>query len=101
MYAGPIIDCDIHNNPVSKREYLPYMPKKWRDFVELPGNGELGPLHPASQNVCHLEGINKRLDSYPADGGPPGSSYELLCEQLLDPYGIEIGMLGHDVGGEA
>jgi predicted TIM-barrel fold metal-dependent hydrolase len=101
MYGGPIIDCDIHNNPVSKRDYLPYLPSKWREFVEMPGGGALVPLNPATQNICHPEGVNKRLDSYPDDGRPSGSSYELLCEQLLDPYGVEIGILGHDVGAEA
>ena len=34
-----------------------------------------------------------RADSYPSNGGPPGSDLDLMRRQYLDPGGVEFGML--------
>ena len=34
-----------------------------------------------------------RRDAWPVSGGEPGSDLELMCEQLLDAYGITLGIL--------
>ncbi len=101
MYDGPIIDCDVHHGPVTRHEYLEYLPKAWRDYVTMPGDGRLVPLDPPRQQIDNPDGANLRLDSFPQGGGPPGSSYELMREQLLDPYPIEAVVLGHNPGSEA
>jgi hypothetical protein len=103
MYDGPIIDCDIHNNPVSQLEYFEYLPQRWRDFLTLrDGSPNLSMLGPAYLNAAACpDGLNKRLDAYSDNGGPTGSDYGLMCEQLLDAYDIEAGILDHDVGQQA
>jgi predicted TIM-barrel fold metal-dependent hydrolase len=40
----------------------------------------------------------RRADSFPADGGPPGSDYDLLRDQLLVRYGYHKGVVTFDVG---
>jgi predicted TIM-barrel fold metal-dependent hydrolase len=100
MYDGPIIDCDVHHNPVDRREYLQYLPPEWREFVESPGGGRTVPLITPGMNVDLPDGLNKRVDAFPATGGPAGSDYDLLRDQLLDPYGVEKVVLDFDVGQE-
>ncbi len=38
-------------------------------------------------------GNGMRLDAWPPGGGPPASDLAFLREQLLDPLGIEYGLL--------
>ena len=38
-------------------------------------------------------GNGSRLDAFPPTGGPPGSDLTFMRQQLLDPLGIEYGML--------
>ena len=40
-----------------------------------------------------------RRDSWPPDGGPPGSDVDFIREQLLDPYNITYGVLEPLLGG--
>src|SRR3954469_16658384 len=39
-----------------------------------------------------------RDDAWPQEPGPPGSSYQLMREQLLDPYRVERGLLTFGAG---
>ena len=40
-----------------------------------------------------------RRDSFPPDGGPPGSDVDFIRQQLLDPYNITYGVLEPLLGG--
>jgi uncharacterized protein len=91
-----MIDCDVHNSWASSRELLPYLDPYSRDFLErgeLPGGRDSFPH--AHRPWLHPEGF-LRTDAIPPDGGPPGSSYELLREQLLDRYDLEYAILTGD-----
>jgi hypothetical protein len=94
-YTGPVMDCDVHHRWKTEAEFLHYLPKNWRDYVEHGGI----PLDPAALHYPFPFGTNKRLDTFP-DEGPPGSSYELLRQQLLDRLNIERAVLCFDVGQE-
>ena len=88
-----LIDCDVHNGWASSRELLPYLDPYFRDFVErgeLPGGRDSFPH--AHRPWLHPEGF-LRTDAAPPDGGPPGTSYELLRDQLLDRYDVEYAVL--------
>ncbi len=98
MYRGPIIDSDVHHTWRSDEEIIEYLPKRWREFVFLPGDGRRNSIHPSGLSYPHPRGVNKRLDTYPPAGGPPGSDYATLRKQLLDPFRIEAAILDFDVG---
>jgi uncharacterized protein len=88
-----MIDCDVHNSWVSSQELRPYLEPYFRDFLErgeLPGGRDSFPH--AHRPWLHPEGF-MRTDASPPDGAPPGSSYELLREQLLDRYEVEYAIL--------
>lgn len=97
MYDGPIIDSDVHHNWRSDAEVVEYLPKKWREFIDLPQGRQL-PLVPSSPFVPLADGVYHRLDAFPPNGGPPGSDYETMRRQLLDPLNIEHAVLSYDVG---
>ena len=98
MQNRSVIDCDIHPSAPQPAEVMPYLSRGWRNYVEMPGGGKLVPTTGALTTVAEQPLGVHRLDSYPTDGHPPGSSYELLCEQLLDPSEITVALLTQVTG---
>jgi predicted TIM-barrel fold metal-dependent hydrolase len=99
MYNGPLIDCDVHHTRARDSELLDYLPLPWREFVTAPSE-RLVRLGPPTLGVFPPNMNTKRLDSYPEDGGLPGSSYELLAQQLLDVHHPEVVVLTFGIGAE-
>jgi hypothetical protein len=95
MYTGPLIDTDIHHQPKKDADLLPYVPLRSRELVErmIEHRAFLGGL----RAIPTVAGGLLRHDAYPPDG-PPGSSYELLAEQYLDPAGMTRCLLTFNVG---
>jgi uncharacterized protein len=98
MYSGPVVDCDIHYLPRSQADWLPYLPKQWRDFIESPGGGRTAPVNGAFVSVTEQQDGVFRLDSFPTDGSPPGSDYEVMREQYLDRFDLRAGLLTQAAG---
>lgn len=91
-----MIDCDVHNDWTSAEVLLPYMDPNFRDYLlrgELPG--ERGSFPHAHRPWVHPEGV-LRVD-FP-DQHHPGSSYEMMREQLLDRYDVDYAILGGEEG---
>ena len=88
-----IIDTDIHVYFPTQEVLRSYLGQDWQDYHRTYGQrGYEGAHYPrAMPNAA-------RHDSWPADGTPPGSNLPLLREQLLDQWGIEIGVLNPLVG---
>src|SRR4051794_31620714 len=83
-----MIDCDIHNEVPSPQALFPYLPPYWVEHVTntlFKG--------PTEQPYPPDAPLTARPESRPADGGPPGSSLELLRSQALDRTAVEIGIL--------
>jgi predicted TIM-barrel fold metal-dependent hydrolase len=102
----PIIDVDIHHTWADEHALLEYLPARWREFVQPGVDGGLaGAGAQLNPSVGHysmgLNGSDKRIDSFPPDGGPPGSDYAWLATQLLDRLNTEHGVLSYDVGFQA
>ena len=97
IYKGPVIDVDVHNMWRSVTDLLAYLPSRWRDLFVQP-DGRINSLIPPFANYASPNGSNKRLTAFPADGTPPGSDYELMRNQLLDPMRIAYGILSFDIG---
>jgi uncharacterized protein len=87
-----IIDGDVHPAPRSLADLKPFLSPRWREHLEIYGSRRrLGmsfePYPKSAPRAC-------RRDAWPEEGGPPGSSLELMRAQYLDAYGIEFGILG-------
>jgi uncharacterized protein len=97
-YTGPIVDVDVHHRAKSDAEIYSYLPKQWQEFVK--GNGrEYVSLSPAGPSTFALApGDGRRMDAWGDEGFYPGSDYEMLRKQLLDPYNYFRAILTHDVG---
>jgi uncharacterized protein len=90
-YTGPVIDCDIHHDWASPADLHPYLSEGWRDYVTRSDGAHHVPMTPTE--IHPNPGGVFRDDAFPPEGGPPGSSYPLMKEQLLDPFQVERGLL--------
>jgi len=83
-----LIDCDLHNNVPNVQALFPYLPALWREHITqtlFKGAGETS--YPKNAPTTARPG------SRPADDGVAGSELALLREQVLDPLGVEYGIL--------
>jgi len=88
-----MIDCDVHQDHNSLDELRPWLDPRFRPRL-LGGDASFAmPAYPWINPVGVMRG-----DAIPADGGVPGSDYELMREQLLDRHGLEYAILnGGDI----
>jgi predicted TIM-barrel fold metal-dependent hydrolase len=93
-----VIDCDIHNAPASDETLAKYLPARWRRHMELFGSR---PAYPGGY-YPRLHPNAARSDSWPPNGGKPGSDLNFMQEQLLDAWDLEYGVLNplHPAGGQ-
>ena len=90
-----MIDCDVHQNFDRLSDLLPWVDPAYRDFVLHAGFG--GFELPNYLTWMHPHGTTRR-DAVPPDGGVPGSDYETMRKQLLDPLDVEYAILtGEDI----
>jgi hypothetical protein len=97
-YTGPIVDVDIHHLPKRDAEIAAYLPERWQRYAE--GNGfTTYPMKPRGGSpITLMDASGRRADTFPADGSPPGSDYELMRVQLLDRYGYYRALVTFDQG---
>ncbi|MBY0333124.1 MAG: amidohydrolase [Acetobacteraceae bacterium] len=87
-----IIDSDIHPALRSEADLNPYLSERWRRHIAEYGKLGRGPY--AGRNTYpRFQPFLARRDSFPPNGGPPGSDLDFMREQLLDRYDIEYGIL--------
>ncbi len=87
-----IIDGDIHTAPSSLAEFAPFLTQTWVQHLQTYGSrkrhgANFEPYPKAAPRAC-------RRDTWPSDGGTPGSDLALLQSQHLDHYGVELGIMG-------
>jgi uncharacterized protein len=87
-----IVDCDIHPIQSSPADLKPFLAKRWLDHLAVYGPHVRQGL---AERIMwpRMMANGQRADAYPASGGAPGSDYELMRRQHLDPNGVEYGML--------
>ncbi len=99
-YDGPVIDCDVHHEWPTAAHLLPYLSEGWREYVLRPTRGGGPPMAYSTPQVwANPLGSGYRPETYPPGGGAPGSDYDLLCGQLLEPNRIERVVLTFETGG--
>jgi predicted TIM-barrel fold metal-dependent hydrolase len=93
----PVIDTCVHHHWRTQGEIMQYMSRGWREYLGQPA-GAPGGLDaiPILQLFPYLRADGDKLDGTCTDGGPSGSSYEVVKEQLLDRFGIDRAVLTHD-----
>jgi uncharacterized protein len=88
----PVIDCDIHPNPVRKRDLLPYLDDYWRDYmIASKFKGHL----PTVDITLPVNG-GLRADSKVPEGGPACSSIDFFRQQVMDEYNYSHAILFTD-----
>ncbi len=87
-----IVDCDIHPAMRSAAELDRFLPERWRQHRREYG-GRLRQPFTATYPYPKATPALSRRDSWPPDGGPPGSDLEFMRAQHLDAHDIEYGML--------
>jgi predicted TIM-barrel fold metal-dependent hydrolase len=98
-YRGPIIDVDIHHSPANDADVIKYLPRQWQDYLKGDGRGTMTLASPGALSGPLNESAI-RLDAWAA-GNRPGSSYEILRDQLLDKHGYHKAILTHQLGQES
>ncbi|MFC4950133.1 amidohydrolase family protein [Pseudonocardia sp. GCM10023141] len=88
---------DVHHRWATDAELLEYLPRKWRDFMDLPG-GRLMPMSPGGGAFNIPKSTAFRMDAWSPTGQVPGSDYEMFRSQLLDPYRMAAVVLSFDIG---
>jgi uncharacterized protein len=87
---APVIDVDVHEALPSVRDLLPYLDEPWRGRVEAPdGFADIDRFPYSYPQVAGLAMAEAAI----GEGAPAGSSYELMRDQLLDPYDVEYAIL--------
>lgn len=86
------IDCDIHPTMKDAKTERQYLAKKWHEYHNTYGSYTRIPFASADP-YQGLDPYASRRDSYPPEGGPPGSSLSFMRQQHLDPMGVDIGIL--------
>ncbi len=87
-----MIDCDIHNQIGDIEEFLGFVDPAQREwFRAMPALGTPGYAytHPMGWHRDELE---------IGPGGEPASRIDLIQREVLDPYGVDIGLLTGDIG---
>ena len=87
-----VVDCDIHPVQRSNADLHPFLEKRWREHMATFGPHVRQGL---SSQLAYprMMASGMRADSYPSNGGPPGSDLDLMRRQYLDPGGVEFGMM--------
>jgi uncharacterized protein len=86
--ATPVVDCDVHEALGSIGELEPRLEDRWRRYFRECRFAGL----PRDPYVATAHG-GMRADAWPADGGPAGSSYDVLQRQLFEASGIDYAIL--------
>src|SRR5450432_912268 len=89
MHLGqPVIDCDIHNAVPSVEALFPYLSEHWREYIRTSAfKGPVDTAYPSRAPTTVGPGVTV------PDGMPAGSSLELIQQDVLDPWDVEIGIL--------
>ena len=87
-----LIDCDIHPTAKSTEEFRPFMSRRWWEHLTTYGSGVRQGFKDMLAHPRMQEAVS-RGDTWPPNGGPPGSDLDFMRKQHLDAYGIDVGNL--------
>jgi predicted TIM-barrel fold metal-dependent hydrolase len=93
-----MIDACMHHRWVDESEVHPYIEEGWRHYVGEPRSimGTFGARRLVPLTRYHNPMGDDLADAQPPDGGPAGSSPQLLEDQVLSRFGVERALLLYD-----
>jgi uncharacterized protein len=84
----PVVDCDIHATVPTVEALFPYLSDHWREYIRTSAfKGPTETAYPPHAPTTVAPGLQS------SDGKPPGSSLAQVQEQVLDAWGVEVGIL--------
>jgi predicted TIM-barrel fold metal-dependent hydrolase len=84
----PVVDCDIHATVPTVEALFPYLSEHWREYIRTSAfKGPTDSAYPPHAPTTFAPGTQV------SDGSPPGSSLTQVQEQVLGPWGVEVGIL--------
>jgi len=89
LWAGPVIDVDVHAVVPATEALFPYLPPVWHEHMR-----ERGWDGPSSDHTYppHLGG-SCREEWRPPGGRPPASDLSLVQEHVLDAWDVDFAIL--------
>jgi hypothetical protein len=93
------VDCDVHPYHLGPECFDQFLSARWREHRHSIGGRSRQGLAKTSLYPRISPGNGMRGDSWPKNGGPPGSDLGLMREQLLDLFDVHTGLLAPLVGG--
>jgi predicted TIM-barrel fold metal-dependent hydrolase len=86
-----IIDCDFHPR-ITQEQMKPFLSNQWWSYLQTYGSRQ---RHGQAKgyNYPKIAPQASRRDSWPPNGGPPGSDVDFCKQQHLDFYGIDYAIL--------
>jgi uncharacterized protein len=103
----PIVDCDVHNAPVSDEALRAYLPGDWQERRETVGyldasfrqyRENLGDRSYMGAEYPRPTPRASRVDAWPPSGHPPASDLGFTRIQLLDTWNVEYAVLNPLLG---
>lgn len=88
-----VIDCDVHNYPVSTAALAPFLSRRWNAFIE-----QIGFTGPPDTGYKGGYPFNARRDATSPRGHRPGDDPEFAREQLLDAWNIRYAIINNLYG---
>src|SRR6202046_2221395 len=86
------VDCDVHPYTKTPADLDAFLPERWRKLRQSIGARSRSAFAAAPNYPRMSPGTGMRMDSWPKDGGHPGSDLGMMREQLLDAFGVSYGM---------
>ena len=102
-----IVDCDVHNAPVSDSALRAYLPAEWRARRDTVGylatawqqyRENLGDRSYMGAEYPRPTPRASRVDAWPPSGNPPASDLDFTRSQLLDSWNVAFGVLNPLLG---
>src|ERR1700674_552469 len=88
ILGQPVIDCDIHNAVPSVEALFPYLSEHWREYIRTSAfKGPVDTAYPPRAPTTVAPGVSV------VEGKPAASSLELVQNDVLDPWNVEIVIL--------
>lgn len=86
------VDCDIHPVVPSVKSLFPYLDSRWQRHIDEYGLQQRQPFRRSSTFPKATPALSRR-DSWPGNGGLPGSDLDFMRKQHLDANRIEYGVM--------
>jgi uncharacterized protein len=106
-FVEPIVDCDVHNAPISDEALRVYLPDDWRERRDTVGyldasfrqyRENLGDRSYMGAEYPRPTPRASRVDAWPPSGNPPASDLDFTRSQLLDTWNVEYAVLNPLLG---